>query len=121
MHVRNREMQDRTAFHENFYDLELARHIRSFYIYNENGHPLVDRYVKGNSNMSRYPHYLYYFFQDSLHYPSYDRWAGPSRMLVIPEILIIEKYIEYANKYTLPERERFKMIVFGEMREWGLI
>jgi hypothetical protein len=121
MHIRNREMQDRTAFHEYFYDLEMARYIRSFYIYNENGHPLVDRYVKDHPKMSKYPHYLDYFFKDSTYYPSYLEWADPTRDLGVPEILIIEKYIEYANKYTPPEDERFKMIAIAEMREWGLI
>lgn len=115
-----RENEDDISY-EYFYDLEMARHIRSFYIYNENGYPLIDRYVKSRFEMSKYLHYLYYFFQDSLHYLSYERWAEPSRKLGIPENLIIEKYIEYANKYTFPECERFKMIVIAEMRKWRLI
>jgi hypothetical protein len=121
MHLRNREMQDKTRFYEDFYDLETARYIGAFYIYNENGHPLIDRYVKEHPDISRYPHFLYFFFQDGLHYPSYLEWADPIKDLGVPENLIIEKYIEYANKYTLPERERFKMIAIAEMREWGLI
>lgn len=121
MHLRNREMQDKEDFYEDFYALETAGYIRAFYVYNENGHPLINRYVKEHPDMSRYPHYLYFFFQDGLHYPSYEKWAKPLRMLGIPENIIIEKYIEYANKYTLPEREPFKMIAFEEMREWGII
>jgi len=121
MYLRKREIEDTEQFHEDFYNLEMARYLRSFYIYNENGHPLIDRYVKDHFRMSKYPHYLDYFFQDGLYYPSYGAWAAPSRRLGIPESLIIEKYIEYANKYTPPELEPFKMIVFEEMREWGLI
>jgi hypothetical protein len=114
-------MEDKTKIHERFYDLEMSRYIRSFYIYNENGHPLIDKYVKDHPKISKYPHYLDYFFQYGSYYPSYEVWASPSRRLGIPESLIIEKYIEYANKYTPPELEPFKMIVFEEMREWGLI
>jgi hypothetical protein len=121
MHLRNKEIQDDSAFYENFYDLEHFRYIAAYYIYNENGHPLIDRYVKDHPRMSKYPHYLDFFFQDGVYYPSYLKWAGPIRDLGVPENLIIEKYIEYANKYTLPERERFKMIAIAEMREWGLI
>jgi hypothetical protein len=121
MHLRKREIEDGTKFHEDFYDLEMDRYIRSFYIYNENGHPLIDRYVKDHPKISKYPHYLDYFFQDGLYYPSYLDWESPSKRLGIPESLIIEKYIEYANKYTPPEQEPFKMIAFEEMREWGLI
>jgi hypothetical protein len=119
-HLRNKEMQG-IAFYEDFYALQMSRYIRSFYIYNENGHPLVDRYVKEHPKMSKYPHYLDYFFQDGTYYPSYEEWADPIRDLGVPEILIIEKYIEYANKYTPLEYERFKMIAIAEMREWGLI
>jgi hypothetical protein len=121
IHLRNKEIQDEENFYERFYDLEMARYIRAYYIYNENGHPLIDRYVKNHPDMSKYPHYLYYFFQDGLYYPSYLEWADPTKDLGVPENLIIEKYVEYANKYTLPEREPFKMMAFEEMREWGLI
>jgi hypothetical protein len=120
MHLRNKQIEEK-IFYEDYYVLEMPGYISSFYIYNENGHPLIDRYVKDHFKMSKYPHYLYYFFQDFLYYPSYEEWAKPSRELGIPEILIIEKYIEYANKYTSPERKRFKMIAIAEMREWGLI
>ncbi|WP_299237981.1 hypothetical protein [Sulfurihydrogenibium sp.] len=119
MYLRKRHMEDKTKIHERFYDLEMARYLSSFYIYNENGHPLIDRYVKDHHKMSKYPHYLHYFFQDGLYYPSYEAWAIPSRRLGIPESLIIEKYIEYANKHTPPELEPFKMIAFEEMRKWG--
>jgi hypothetical protein len=120
MHLRNRQIEEKITY-EDFHALEMFRYIRAFYIYNENGHPLIDRYIKKHPDMSKYPHYLYYFFQDGLYYPSYLEWSGPPRDLGVPENLIIEKYIEYANKYTYPEYESFKMIAFEEMREWGLI
>jgi hypothetical protein len=121
MHLRNKEIQDDSAFYENFYDLEHFRYISAYYIYNENGHPLVDRYIKDHPKISKYPHCLAFFFQDGVYYPSYLEWADPVRDLGVPENLIIEKYIEYANKYSTPEQETFKMIAFEEMREWGLI
>jgi len=120
MYLRDKEIKEK-ANYENFYDLGMAGYIRSFFVYNENGHPLVDRYIKDHPKISKYPHYLDYFFRDGLYYRSYLAWAGPSKELGIPEILLIEKYIEYANKYTPPEYERFKMIAIAEMREWGLI
>jgi hypothetical protein len=120
MYLRNKQIEDKRTY-ENFYALEMFRYIRSFYIYNENGHPLIDRYIKDHPKMSKYTHYLDYFFQDDKYYPTYLEWADPVRDLGVPENLIIEKYIEYANKYTPPEYESFKMIAFEEMREWGLI
>jgi len=121
MHLRNREAEDDAHFYEDFYDLETARYLSAFYIYNENGHPLVDRYVKNFPRISRYPHYLKFFFEDGIYYPSYLEWSDPVRDLGVPESLIIEKYIEYANKYTPPEDEPYKMMAFEKMREWGLI
>jgi hypothetical protein len=121
MHVRKREMEDDTAFHEYFYALEMFRYLGAFYIYNENGHPLVDRYVKDNPKMSKYPHPLSFFFEHGIYYPSYLEWSDPIRDLGVPESLIIEKYIEYANKYTAPEDEPYKIMAFAKMREWGLI
>ena len=121
MHLRNKEMQDEEHFYENFYNLETYRYLSAFYIYNENGHPLVGRYVKDNPKMSKYPHYLSFFFEYGAYYPSYLEWSDPIRDLGVPESLIIEKYIEYANKYTAPEDELYKMMAFEKMREWGLI
>ena len=60
-------------------------------------------------------------FQKQSTYPLFDEFVKDAEAYGIPTSLAIEKYIEYANKYTLPEDEYYKSEAFRLLIEMGLI
>ncbi|MBX0311059.1 MAG: hypothetical protein JHC31_04545 [Sulfurihydrogenibium sp.] len=113
-HIKKRQIEDDMHPYEEFYDLELSRHLLPFYIYDENGHLFTRKYLK-NKN------YLEILFQERWKYPTFDEWAKYSEWYGIPQRLILEKYIQYANKYTLPEDEHLKAEAFKRIMDMGLL
>jgi len=89
----------------------------AFYMYNEQGHPFINKY------RARFPqpNLLKLMFQEDYQYPLVDEFIKAAEVYGIPISLAVEKYIEYANKYTLPEDEHFKTEAFKLLMDMGLI
>lgn len=113
-HIKKKQIENNSSQYERFYDLRLSWHLPIFYIYDENGHLFARKYL-GNKN------YLKFLFQERSDYPTLDEWIKYTEWFGIPQRLIVEKYIEYANKYTLPEEEHFKAEAFKMIMDMGLI
>ena len=99
----------------------MDRYVKAFYLYSEQGHPFVDKHLEDAPFKAEEPNHLKWLFQKRSDYPLFDEFIEPAEVYGIPTSLAIEKYIEYANKYTLPEDEYYKSEAFKLLVEMGLV
>jgi len=100
--------------YEEFYNLNFFLYLPAFYIYDENGHVFTRKYLNDENHLE-------FLFQERWNYPTINEWIKYTELFGIPQHLILEKYIEYANKYTLPQDEHLKAEAFKMIMDMGLI
>jgi len=120
-HIKNKQSQEIEEPHDRFFNLAMDRYVNAFYLYNEQGHPFVDKHLESAPFKAEEPNYLKWLFQKRSTYPLFDEFVEDAEFYGIPTSLAVEKYIEYANKYTLPEDEYYKSEAFRLLIEMGLI
>jgi|GEM_PF-2085922 len=121
-HAKNKQIEvfnaeELNSTYDKFYSLAMDSDQIAFYIYNEQGHPFVNKYRERFPQ----PNLLKLMFQEDFEYPLVDEFIESAEYFGIPISLAVEKYIEYANKYTLPEDEHFKTEAFKLLMDMGLI
>jgi hypothetical protein len=112
-HIKRKQIENDIYPYERFYNLQLSDYLIAFYIYDENGHPFTKKYLKDRN-------FLKFLFQERWNYPTINEWLKYTEWFGIPQRLILEKYVEYANKYTLPEDEHLKAEAFKRIVDMGL-
>jgi hypothetical protein len=120
-HIKNKQAQEIEESHDRFFNLVMNRYINAFYLYNEQGHPFVDKHLESAPFKAEEPNYLKWLFQKRSTYPLFDEFVEDAEFYGIPTSLAVEKYMEYANKYTLPEDEYYKSEAFKLLVEMGLV
>jgi len=120
-HIKNKQSQEIEEPHDRFFNLAMDGYVNAFYLYNEHGHPFVDKHLESAPFKAEEPNYLKWLFQKRSTYPLFDEFVKDAEFYGIPTSLAVEKYIEYANKYTLPEDEYYKSEAFKLLVEMGLV
>jgi len=123
-HLKNKQVEvfnaeEAVATYERFYNLNMSYYPEAFYIYNEQGDLFINKYFESRSKSG--VDYLKFLFQERNQYPLVDEFIKAAEVYGIPISLAVEKYIEYANKYTLPEDAHLKTEAFKLLMEMGLI
>ncbi len=123
-HLKNKQVEvfnaeEAVATYERFYNLNMSYYPEAFYIYNEQGDLFINKYFESRSKSG--VDYLKFLFQERNQYPLVDEFIKAAEVYGIPVSLAVEKYIEYANKYTLPEDAHLKTEAFKLLMEMGLI